>query len=87
MRRRIAIWAVVGFLVACCWTLYAFAAPTTPTQTAVWSLANLTFPITLAAGSFKFSFYWALLANAVTYAFLGLVIETLGLQFRHTKLN
>jgi hypothetical protein len=85
MKRRIAIWASVGFFVACCWTLYSFDARMTHAQLGVWILAYVTCPVTLGARYFRFYFYAALLANAATYAFVGLIVETLRRNFRLAK--
>jgi hypothetical protein len=43
----------------------------------VYALARLTQPIVLLVHHFSVSFYWVLLANAVTYALVGLIVETL----------
>jgi hypothetical protein len=89
MRRRIAIWASVGFLVACCWALYAFAS-TPPAMTSadpIVTLVEFTCPVVAASFYFHFgvSLYWSLLANAATYALVGLIVETLRRQFRHAS--
>jgi hypothetical protein len=75
---RIAIWACAGFLVAGCWALYVFAtSPYANEQMRdVWLLAALTCPITLVR-THPISLYEVLIANAVTYALVGLIVETL----------
>jgi hypothetical protein len=74
MKLRIAIWAIVGFLIAGFWALYLF--PTTLLRDPVLStIARTTCPITFA--SFGIRFYWVLLANAATYALVGLIFEAL----------
>jgi hypothetical protein len=78
MKYRIAGWASTGFLVAGCWALYfASANKDNPIEPIVYTLAGLTQPIVLAIHYFSVSFYWILLANAVTYALVGLIVETL----------
>jgi len=81
MKYRIAAGAIVGFVVAGCWALYAFARPVpiTAADPIVWTLAGLTQPIVLAGFYFHFGlhFYWVLAANAATYALLGLIMEAL----------
>jgi len=78
MRYRIGAWAGAGFLVASFWAIYLF--PTTPTgSTAMLHLARLTCPIAFIG--FGVYFYWVLLANAATYALVGLIVETM----RHPK--
>jgi hypothetical protein len=89
MRFRIAMWAMAGLAVAAGWALYAFA--TFPdliqAKPLLWNLALLTQPVALASMSFHFplSIYWVFLANAATYALLGLIIESLRRQFSHAK--
>jgi hypothetical protein len=86
MKRRIAIWASVGFLVACCWALYAFAT-TPPAMTSadpIVTLVEFTCPVVAASFYFHFgvSLYWSLLANAATYVLAGLIVETLRRQLK-----
>ena len=89
MKYRIAMWASAGFLVAGCWALYAFARPIpiTAADPIVWTLARLTCPVVLASFYFHFGiyFYWVLLANAATYALVGLIVETLRQQLNQAK--
>jgi hypothetical protein len=81
MKVRLAIWATVGFLVALLWALYSFAAAPNLIQSEpiAWTLARLTCPVVFASFYFHFpiGIYWVLLANAVTYVLVGLVVETL----------
>jgi hypothetical protein len=89
MKSRISIWASVGFLVACSWALYAFAA-TPPAMTSadpILTLVKFTCPVVAAGFYFHFgvSLYWSLLANAATYALLGLIVETLRRQPKHAN--
>ncbi len=81
MKHRIAMWAIAGFLVAGCWALYAFAT-TPPAMTSadpIMTLVEITCPIAFASLHFHFgvSLYWSLVANAATYALVGLVVEML----------
>ena len=83
MKSRIAIWAGVGFLVAGCWAIYAFVT-TPPAMTSVdpiVTLVGITCPITLLS-SHPLSLYWVILANAVTYALLGMILESLWRRLR-----
>jgi hypothetical protein len=78
MKYRIGMWACGGFLVAGCWALYAFAT-TPPAMTSadpIVILVELTCPIALLR-SHPLSLYFVLLANAATYALVGLIVETL----------
>jgi len=81
MKYRIAAWASTGFLVAAGWALYAFATTPPPITYAdpIMTLIEFTCPIVLASFYFHFgvSLYGSLLANAATYALLGLIAETL----------
>jgi hypothetical protein len=77
MKSRIAIWAAVGFIVAGCWALYAGASPATIERTQnLWILARITCPITFAS-HLTLSLYAVLIVNAVTYALIGLIVETM----------
>jgi hypothetical protein len=82
MRYRIGAWASAGFLVASFWALYLFPT-TTMASTAIVTLARLTCPVAFVGSYFHFGFrfYWVLLANAATYALVGLLVEAL----RHLK--
>jgi hypothetical protein len=85
---RIAIWAIVGFLVAVGWWLYSSSAlpsPITPAEPIVWNLALLTQPIVLAGFHFHFGIgvYWVIVANTVTYGLIRLIVETVRQQLSH----
>jgi hypothetical protein len=78
MKYRIGMWASAGFLVAGCWALYAFAI-TPPAMTSadpIVTLVELTCPIALFR-SHPLGLYFVLLANAATYALVGLIVEAL----------
>ena len=90
MRRRIATWAIAGFLVAGLWALYAastFPSPMISAPRFVWTLVNITCPIVLAGFHFHFGIklYWVLLANAATYGLLGFALESLRQLFSHAE--
>lgn len=90
MKFRIAVWAMVGFLIAAGWAVYAlatFPSPITPAQPLVWNLALLTQPIAYASFHFHFpaSMYLVFVSNAVTYALFGLIFESLRRQLGHTR--
>jgi hypothetical protein len=88
MKYRIAVWAGAGFLVAAGWAIYAAARafPVTSFDPIV-TLISLTCPVAFASLHFHFgvSLYWVLVANAATYALLGLIVETLRQQLHHAK--
>ena len=89
MKYRIVMWSSTGFLVAGFWALYFFSTRPVPITSAepMWTLTRLTCPIVFASFYFHFpvGVYWALLANAATYALVGLFMETLRHQPNHTK--
>jgi len=81
MKFRVAIWAGVGLWVALGWALYASCRFPHLMQEdpIVFNLALLTQPIALAGFRFHFGIGldWVLLANALSYGFIGLIVETL----------
>ena len=87
MKYRIAIWAAAGFLVASGWAVYFFLAnKDLPIEPLVSTLVRLTCPIIAIVGShYPVSIYSALAANVATYATVGLLVETLRRQFRHSN--
>jgi hypothetical protein len=89
MKYRIAKWAGAGLLVAGFWALFFFPTAPIPITSAepIWILARLTCPVVFASFYFHFPLgvYWALLANAATYALVGLIMETLRQQLNQTK--
>jgi hypothetical protein len=87
MKYRIAMWAGAGFLVAGGWALYAFSS-TPPALTftdPLMTLVRITCPIALLGRSFPIRLEWVLLANAATYALLGLIVEPLRQRLAHAK--
>ena len=87
MKYRIAMWASAGFLVAGFWALFAVATfpSTSERMRDLWPLISLTCPVAIAGRHYAISLYEALAANAVTYALIGLIAETLRHQLRHAK--
>jgi hypothetical protein len=86
MKYRIGMWAGAGFLVACFWALYALA-KTPPAMTSadpMMTLVRFTCPIALFS-SYPIRLYWVLVANAATYALVGLAVETLRQRLNHAK--
>jgi hypothetical protein len=72
------MWAIVGFLVAGFWVLLSFATfpHTNERMRDVWAFVIITCPIAVARG-YPISLYEVLVANAVTYGIVGLIVETL----------
>jgi hypothetical protein len=77
MKYRIGLWAITGFLVAGAWALYLLTAHRALTSfDPAMVLIELTCPIALFR-SYPIRLEWALLVNTATYAFAGLIVETL----------
>jgi hypothetical protein len=87
MRDRIAIWAITGFLFAGFWALFAIATfPSTPERMRdVWIFVCITCPVAILGMHYPISLYVALLANTVTYGFVGLAVEALRKQMHHAQ--
>jgi len=87
MKYRLSIWAGAGFLVAGFWALFAIATfpSTSEPMRDVWTLITLTCPVAIAGRHYPISLYEALAANAITYALVGLIMETLRHQPHHAK--
>ena len=87
MKYRIAMWASAGILVTGFWALFAIATfpSTSERMRDVWTLLRLTCPVATVGMHYPISLYEALAANAVTYALVGLIVETLRHQLHHAK--
>jgi uncharacterized BrkB/YihY/UPF0761 family membrane protein len=86
MKYRIANWAIVGFLVAGFWALFAAATfPSSERMRDVWPVVSLTCPIAILGMHHAISLYESLAVNTVTYALVGLIVETLRHQFHHAR--
>ena len=86
MKYRIAIWAAAGFLVASGWAVYFFLAnKDLPREPAVSALIRLTCPIAIVGAHYPVSIYVALAANVITYALVGLVVETVRRQLSRSN--
>ena len=87
MTRRVGMWASAGFLIAGSWALYglAKAPPAITSADRIVTLVRLTCPITFLS-SYPLGLYWVLLANAATYALVGLIVETLRQRLNQGKL-
>ncbi len=85
MKYRIGIWALVGFSVVGFWALFAFATfPSTNERLRdVWTFVCITCPIAISGMHHPISLYETLAVNAVTYALVGLIVETVRRQLRH----
>jgi hypothetical protein len=87
MKYRIAMWAGAGFLAAGFWGLFASVtlSSTHDRMQEVWTLVCLTCPVAIAGKHYPISLNESLVANAVTYALIGLIVETLRRQLHPAK--
>ena len=86
MKYRIGMWASAGFLVAGGWAFYAMATrpPALTSADPILAFVRFTCPIALFS-SYPIRLYWVLLANAATYALVGLIVETMRLRLHKVK--
>jgi hypothetical protein len=87
MKRRIAMWASVGFLVACGWVLYTFVVPVEFLQASlrqplVLAVLYVTCPLSYAGGYFAIHYWWVPPINGATYMLMGLMGEALRRRVR-----
>jgi uncharacterized BrkB/YihY/UPF0761 family membrane protein len=86
MKYRIAMWAIVGFLVAGFWGLFfaVVAFPSTNLRD-VWPVVCITMPVAIAGLHHAISLNQTLAANAITYALVGLIVETSRKRPHHAR--
>jgi hypothetical protein len=86
MKYRIAIWAAAGFLVAAGWAVYLLVASKDHLiEPIVSTLIRVTCPVAIVGSHYPVSLYSALVANVVTYALIGLIVETLRRQLNRSN--
>jgi hypothetical protein len=80
---------VGGCGLSSCRFLGVFAAATFPSTNErlrdVWILVSFTCPIAVAGKHYAISLYETLAANAITYALVGLIVETLRQKLHYSK--
>jgi hypothetical protein len=76
MFRRICLWAIAGFVLACFRVIYSFATMPNP-NLARWPVVAMTAPASLVGRSMPLAYYWFILLNAAMYALVGVAIEPL----------
>ena len=88
MKYRIGLWAIAGFLVAGSWAIYAFAStpPALTYSDPLMIFVQLTCPVAFIR-SYPLRLEWVLLANAATYALVGVIVEILGRTLSQAKLK
>lgn len=82
MKHRVAIWAALGLLIACCWLLYTFLVPPEYLRTSlkdplIRAFAYVSCPVIYAGSHFPIRFWWVPIINAGAYAAVGLLFELL----------
>ena len=81
MGRNVGIWALIGFIVACC--LAGIGSVLGPGYNLGHStLVSIMAPASLLGRRAPLAFYWFILLNAVTYAVVGLGMEVLRRHYR-----
>lgn len=84
MGRRIGLWSLAGFAVACGWVAYTFAAfPLQTRNHLFWAVVEITAPAALLR-HVAIKYYWFILLNAVAYAIVGFAIEIVRRYVRET---
>jgi hypothetical protein len=81
MKKRVFIWAALGFILACCWVGYTFVVSPdhllmSLRKPAVQAFEFISFPMVFLA-RFPIHFWWVPFINAGTYAAVGLIFELL----------
>jgi hypothetical protein len=80
MKTRILIWAAIGFSVAAFWAIYwSVTFPAVPANPILLMAAKLSQPFAFATLHFHFglTYYWAIIANMLTYGLIGFIVETM----------
>lgn len=85
MTRRIALWSLVGFVVACAWVVFTMSVkPATMLQLEheryFRSVVDITLPVAML-DHYPLKYFWVVVLNALTYALVGFAIELL---WRHS---
>jgi hypothetical protein len=74
MKRRIALWALVGLAVASAWVIFGLL--TWPHYNlGRWTITAITAPSALLGRMIPLSYYWFILLNGICYAVVGLATE------------
>ena len=82
MKRRICLWALIGFGIAMFWFVVGFF--TWPNYNLGHSLfVAITAPASLIGRTMPLAYYWFILLNAGIYALVGLTTELLRRTFSH----
>ena len=83
MKLRIALWSGVGALVVVLWSIYISATLSNPLGSGGIGRALVYLTCPIAVGSrHPQGFYFVLIMNAVTYALVGIVVETMRWEYK-----
>ena len=74
MKRRIALWALVGLAVASAWVVFALVTRS-HYNLGQWTITAITAPSALVGSMMPLSYYWFILLNGACYAMVGLATE------------
>ncbi len=87
MKYRMVMWAIAGVLIAGFWASFAVATfpSTSERMRDVWTVVCITCPVSIAGMHQPISICEVVVANAVTYAFVGLVVEALRKRVHHAQ--
>lgn len=79
MKQRMGIWALAGMLVAMFWAVLFLSVRITPAESLTWNLARISCPIVFVGSTLHVGVrvYWAVLANGIIYALIGLLWNSL----------
>jgi len=77
MSRNVDIWALIGFIVACCWVVIGIALGPSYNLGRHSILVSITAPASFLGRRAPLTFYWFILLNAAIYAVAGLGTEFL----------
>lgn len=75
MTRRIAWWALAGFLIACGWVVFFWVTPFhTHVDHTLWTIVEITAPASLLR-TLPMKYYWFIVLNAAAYSLVGVCAE------------
>ena len=77
MSRNVGIWALIGFIVACCWVVIGIALGPSYNLGRHSILVSITAPASFLGRRVPLTFYWFILLNAAIYAVAGFGTEFL----------
>jgi hypothetical protein len=73
MKRRVALWALIGLAVASAWVIVGVTWP--HYNLGRWTITAITAPSVLLGRMMPLSYHWFILLNGIFYALVGLATE------------